>query len=159
MRLRGTLIVLAAVWLVYQTPGAAAQGVVVARSVEQTQTIDPASVRALPQVDLHVSMLTEHGTVQATYRGALLWAVLRKAGAIAGDPRSHVRQVVMVTGRDGYTAALALGEIDPEFEGKQVLVADQQDGAALPGGTLRLVVPGDKRGGRSVRDIVRIELR
>ncbi|HTC09040.1 MAG TPA: molybdopterin-dependent oxidoreductase [Acetobacteraceae bacterium] len=159
MRLPCPLGVLAAAWLVYQTPGAAAQSVVIAQSVEQTQTIDLAAVQALPQVDTHMSMLTGHGTVQATYRGALLWAVLEKVGLVSGDPRSHVRRVVMVTGRDGYTAALALGEIDPEFEGKQVIVADQQDGQALKGGELRLVVPGDKRGGRSVRDIVRIELR
>jgi hypothetical protein len=169
MRLRCRLIALIAAWLVYQTPGAAAQGaaaqsvatqgVVIAQSVEQTQTIDLAAVQALPQVDQHVSMQTEHGPVQATFRGALLWTVLQKAGAITGDPRSHVRRVVMVTGRDGYTAALALGEVDPEFEGKQVIVADQQDGQPLQGGSLRLLVPGDKRGGRSVRDIVRIELR
>lgn len=159
MRLPCPLFLLAATWLVYQTPGTAAQSVVVAQSVEQTQTIDLAAVQALPQVDTQVSMLTGHGTVQATYRGALLWALLRKTGAISSDERSHVRRVVMVTGRDGYTAVLALAEIDPEFEGKPVIVADQQDGQVLKDGQLRLVVPGDKRGGRSVRDIVRIELR
>lgn len=158
MRLPGTLIALAATWLLAQTPGASAQSVVIAQSVEQTQTIDLASVQALPQVEQRVSTQTEHGTVQATYRGALLWTVLQQAGVL-GEARSHVRRVVRVTGRDGYTAVLALAEIDPEFEGKAVIVADQQDGVALKSGALRLVVPGDKRGGRSVRDIVGIELR
>jgi hypothetical protein len=54
-------------------------------------------------------------------------------------------------------AVLALAEIDPEFEGKQVLLAFRRDGQPMPG-ELRLVVPGDRRGGRSARDVVRIEL-
>jgi hypothetical protein len=33
----------------------------------------------------------------------------------------------VVTGRDGYAAVLALAEIDPEFEGKQVLLAYRRD--------------------------------
>jgi DMSO/TMAO reductase YedYZ molybdopterin-dependent catalytic subunit len=47
-----------------------------------------------------------------------------------------------------------MGEIDPAFEGKQVLLAYEGDGKAIP---LRLVVPGDKRGGRAVKDVVRVE--
>jgi len=32
------------------------------------------------------------------------------------------------------------------------------NGALLPDHALRLVVPGDRRGGRSVRDVVRIDI-
>ena len=56
-------------------------------------------------------------------------------------------------------AVLTLAEIDPEFEGKRVILAYWRDGQPLPGGELRLVVPGDHRGGRSVREVVKIELR
>ena len=52
-----------------------------------------------------------------------------------------------------------MAEIDPEFEGKQVLLAYPMDDHAIGVGRLRLVVPGDKRGGRSVRDVARIEVR
>ncbi|MBV8095295.1 MAG: hypothetical protein JO110_19105 [Acetobacteraceae bacterium] len=76
-----------------------------------------------------------------------------------GEPRARLRRIVTVSGRDGYTAALALAEIDPEFEGKQVLLAYRRDGEPMPGNQLRLVVPGDRRGGRSVRDVVKMELR
>lgn len=160
MRLPGPLVVLATAWLALAlAPGAMAQSLTIGNAAQPMQTIDLATMQALPQVDTHVAMLTGHGTVQATYRGALLWTVLQKAGVISSDERSHVRTTVLVTGRDGYTAVLALAEIDPAFEGKPVIVADRQDGRALNAGELRLVVPGDKRGGRSVRDVVKIELR
>ena len=68
-------------------------------------------------------------------------------------------KVLIATGRDGYTAALALAELDPVFEGKEVLIATTADGHAPEDGGLRLVVPGDQRGGRSVRDVVRIVVR
>lgn len=89
--------------------------------------------------------------------GPSLWSVLEKSGAVTTDFHNRVRQVVVVTGQDGYTAVLALAEIDPEFENKPVLLALSRDGAklALP----RLAVPGDKRAGRSVRDVVRLEVR
>jgi hypothetical protein len=51
---------------------------------------------------------------------------------------------------------LALAELAPEFEGKQVILAQQMNGKPLGNGHLRVVVPADKRGGRSVRDIARI---
>jgi DMSO/TMAO reductase YedYZ molybdopterin-dependent catalytic subunit len=118
-------------------------------------TVDLAVIRQLPAVTETISFLTGHGEEKGTYKGALLWAVLEKEGVVeAGGPRGRVRQEVLVTGRDGYVAALGMGEIDPAFEGKQVLLAYEGDGKAIP---LRLVVPGDKRGGRAVKDVVRVE--
>ena len=156
MRLPCPFVVLAAVWLAL-SPGAMAQSVIVGQAASPAKTIDLAAVQQMPQVEQHVTMQTGHGTEQATYRGPLLWDVLAQSGVL-GDERSHVRRTVIIIGRDGYTAVLALAELDPEFEGKPVILADQQDGQPLHGGPLRLVVPGDKRGGRSVRDVVRIDL-
>ncbi len=97
------------------------------------------------------------------YAGPLLWAVLDRAGVLGQDtqgmPRARVRRVVTVTGRDGYTVVLALAEVDPEFEGKSVILATQADGKPIGAGELRLVVPGDKRGGRSVRDATKVVVR
>jgi molybdopterin-binding protein len=67
-------------------------------------------------------------------------------------------QSIVITGRDGYRAVLAVGEIAPEFEGKRVLLAERMDGRPLGADHLRVVVPLDKRGGRSVRDVARIEV-
>ena len=134
---------------------AANQSIVVATAVEQSRTIDPAMVEQLPATEQKVSFLTGHGPEQATYTGALLWSMLEKAEMLGGDRRARLRRTIVVTGRDGYTAVLALAEIDPEFEGKQVLLAYRRE---MDGHALRLVVPGDRHGGRSVRDVVRIDL-
>ena len=134
------------------------QSLTITAAGEQTKPIDAGTVERLPPVEQRVSFLTGHGTEQATYTGALLWSVLEKADLLRSDPRAHLHQTVIVTGHDGYVAALALAEIDPEFEGKQVLLAYRRDGQPMLG-ELRLVVPGDRRGGRSVRDVVRIDIR
>jgi hypothetical protein len=135
------------------------QGVVVAHSVQQTSSIDRSLVEQLPAIDQQVAFQTNHGAEQATYAGALLWDVLGRVGGLDADPRARVHQTVMITGRDGYLAVLALAEIDPEFEGKRVLLAYRKDGQPMAANELRLVVPGERRGGRSVRDVVRIEIR
>jgi len=113
----------------------------------------------LPSTQVQTNFLTESGPHSASFEGPLLWAVLQKAGAI--DPAKHrdeVSQTIMVLGRDGYRAVLALGEIAPEFEAKQVILAARMDGKPLDADHLRIVVPLDKRGGRSVRDVTRIEV-
>lgn len=138
---------------------AADQSIVVATSTEQTHNIDPALVEQLPAVEKKTSFLTSHGPEQATYTGALLWSVLERAEMLGGDRRARLRRTILVTGRDGYSAVLALAEIDPEFEGKGVLLAYRRDGKPIDGNGLRLVVPDDRHGGRSVRDVVRIDIR
>lgn len=40
-----------------------------------------------------------------------------------------------------------------------MLLAWRKDGQPMGAGELRLIVPNDKRGGRSVHDVVRIEVR
>lgn len=140
-------------------PLAFGQGLIIAQSIEQTQTVDLTTVMELPAVEQHISFLTGHGVEQATYAGPLLWSLLDHTATLGNEPRTRLRNSVRVTGRDGYMAVLALAEIDPEFEGKQVILAYRRDGQPLPNNELRLVVPNDRRGGRSVRDVVRIELR
>ncbi len=117
----------------------------------------PAALRRLPSERVTVSFGTDHGRRHGTFTGPLLWTVLAREGAIdPAQPRAAVRETVLITGSDGYSAALALGEIAPAFEAKHVIVADQADGRLLGPGHFRLVVPGDRYGGRSVRDVVRI---
>jgi DMSO/TMAO reductase YedYZ molybdopterin-dependent catalytic subunit len=119
-----------------------------------------ADLRHFPRTEERVSFEGEHGQTTATYGGVKLWTLLEQTGALQqSKPRDRVAKVLFATGRDGYTAALALAELDPAFEGKPVLIADAADGHPAVDGGLRLVVPGDRRGGRSVRDVVRIVLR
>jgi hypothetical protein len=168
-------LVAASFAVVSRAAPAAEQGVVISQSIEQTHTqsiqqthtqsiqqthtIDPARLEQLPAVELTVLFESDRGTEAVTYKGPLLWSVLEDAGVLGADRRARIRQTIVVTGRDGYTAALALAEIDPQYEGKQVLLAYRRNGHAMDGSAVSLVVPGDRRGGRNVSDVVRIDLR
>ena len=95
---------------------------------------------------------------RTAYTGDLLWTLIDSAGLV-DEPgvKTHLQHTIIARGQDGYAVALAVGEIDPKFEGKPVIVAYARDGQAMPG--LKLVVPNDRRAGRSVKDLVSIEVR
>jgi hypothetical protein len=122
--------------------------------VAHPQSLTRAALDALPMVQVTVT----DRTGRATYRGPLLRTLLDRA-ALVDQPggRTFLRHTVLVRGRDGYAVALAVAEIDPRFEGKAAIVACARDGAPLD--APRLVVPGDLKAGRSVRDVVAIEVR
>jgi len=126
--------------------------------VEQPRTLALADLQALPPVVVEVTYATARGPQAATYTGALLWSLLTAAAPVDEPGRNtHLRHTLLAHGKDGYAVAVAIGELDPHMEGKQVIVAYAQDGKPLP--SLRLVVPGDSHAGRSVRDLVSIEVR
>ena len=116
-----------------------------------SKDVSLAELQALPATS--VTLPGEHGA-PLQVSGPALWEVLQKAGAI--DPNFHkrVRQTITVKGNDGYSSVLAAGEIDPEFENKQVIVGLISNGAAMK--LPRLAIPGDKRLGRDVRDVASI---
>ncbi len=150
-------LALAAALLALAGSAAAAEPAVdVNGHAEHNLHLTATDLKALPQVSAEISFETGHGQQSAHYTGALLWDVVEKAG-ITDEPgakaKHHLQHAVLVTGRDGYQVAVAIGEIDPEFENKTILLTDE---GAEKG--LRLVVPGDKKGGRAVRDVVRIEI-
>jgi len=134
-------------------------GVTVAGQTNTAAHFGIEELAGLPKAQVNIAFLTDHGTHESSFEGPLLWTVLQKANAIEPDKhREQVSQTIIITGRDGYRAALAVGEIAPEFEGKQVILAEKMDGQPLDADHLRVVVPLDKRGGRSVREVTRIEV-
>lgn len=126
--------------------------------VEFPRTLSLAELQAVPPVTVQVPIEAAHGGGTASYTGAPLWDLLQAAKPI-DEPgrRTTLQHTLLARGQDGYAVALSIGELDPHFEGKQVLVAYALDGKPLPG--LRLVLPGDARGGRNVRDLIAIEVR
>ena len=100
-----------------------------------------------------------------SFTGVLLWDLLNDApvGGILVDPsikNDILHKVIIVTGTDCYQTVFGAGEIDPFFGGSQVMVAYATGGQSLGGdGFARIVVPGDKAGGRFVSNIARIEVR
>jgi len=130
-------------------------GVAVSSGADEPVQLSMEEIGKLPVVQVTATF----GSHPGAYEGPLLWTLLDHIHAIdAANPRGQVRQTILVTGRDGYMAVLALGEIAPEFENKQVILAERVDGKPIEPDHLRIVVPGDKRGGRSVRDVVSIKV-
>src|SRR5262245_25216390 len=129
-------------------------------AVKQQLVLNEALLKSLPAVNIDVSFETSQGKKSGNFTGVLLWALLEKAGTIdAPGKNARLRHTLLVTGRDGYAAALALGEIDPHYEGKQVIVAFAGGEPSASFASLRLVVPRDAHGGRSVLNIESIEVR
>ena len=134
-------------------------GLLIQRIGQASHMLSFERLAALKPMTQRVGFLTGQGEQQNEWTGPLLWDVLAASGAAdAIKPAEHVRLAVRVTGADGYTAVVALAEISPQFAGRPIQLADHLNGALLPDHGLRLVVPGDKRGGRSVRDVVRIDI-
>ena len=123
--------------------------------------VTAASLAALPRIAQTVTFATSKGEMTGVFEGVLLWELMKSAGIVA-QPGNHfeLRQTFMVAGRDNYAIAFSMGEISPEFGNKAIMIADRVDGKVL---TLqdgfRLIVPGDKRGARSVRYVAKIEVR
>jgi DMSO/TMAO reductase YedYZ molybdopterin-dependent catalytic subunit len=122
-------------------------------------TIDAATLKGLPQRTVEAT--GEHsGTAQ--YSGVALRDLLTRAGIPSGhDVSGKAMQTIVVVGAsDGYRVAFSLSELDPSFTDRVVLIADRRNGAALPQreGPYRLIVPGEKREGRWVRQVTDIEV-
>jgi DMSO/TMAO reductase YedYZ molybdopterin-dependent catalytic subunit len=123
-------------------------------------TYDKASLGHLPHSIVNVTFLTKTGSQSSSFRGVPLWNLLLTAGIKSDHTRRGRFQYVEITGTDCYQVVLALAELDPNFGGQQVLVADSQNGSPLgpDAGFARLIVPGDKFGGRDTFWIDRIEV-
>jgi hypothetical protein len=125
------------------------------------QTSNVQTLSTLQSFTPHTQTVTYmSGTTQVTdtYTGALLWDVLSSAGLIT-DPsikNSILRELVTVTGSDGYQVTFSMGELSPMFGNEPILVAYSDTGGQLSGsdGFARLVIPGDIAGGRYVSNII-----
>jgi molybdate transport system substrate-binding protein len=136
-----------------------APGLLIQRAGRASHVISVDRIAALKPITQAVAFATEHGEREAEWSGPLLWDVLVASGVLeSGQVSEQPRLVVRVTGSDGYSAVIAVAEIAPQFAGHPIQLANHMNGAALPDNALRLVVPGDRRGGRSVRDVIRIDI-
>lgn len=137
---------------------AAAQELLIGGQAGQPRTLALAELQAMPAATVDLEDRTAPGTERVRWSGPLLWALVQAAQPVDAAGRgAPLQHTLLARGRDGYAVALAIGEIDPRMEGKPVLVAVARDGQPLP--TLPLVVPGDAHAGRSVRDLVAIDIR
>jgi DMSO/TMAO reductase YedYZ molybdopterin-dependent catalytic subunit len=99
------------------------------------------------------------GTESHNYKGPLLLDLLKEAGGEGNAGRDLLVRYIVATSAGGQKAVLSWGEIDPIFAGRKVVVAYEQDGADLQGGQIRLVIPSDKAGGRSLLGLSQLEVK
>lgn len=125
---------------------------------DKTITLTPESLKALPPVEMDVTFQTSKGISSGRYKGVLFWDVLKANGAFEGlEHSAELTATFTVLASDDYLIAFSIGEIHPDFGNTAMMLADQVDGKPLEGG-YRIIVPGDTRGARNVRDVVKIEL-
>jgi hypothetical protein len=123
------------------------------------KVIRPTDFRALP----HITVTVHNGHTDATenYSGVALATLLAKVNAPIGTELhgEALTSYVIATGSDGYSVVLSLAEVDPDFHGGKVMVADTRDGQPLgKNGPFQLIVSDDKRPARWVRNLLSIRL-
>ena len=122
------------------------------------QRIDIAALAALPQQTVHAKAHDKE--VECT--GPNLIDVLEKAGAPHGEKLrgKNLEYVVRVSAADGYRVAFALAETDPAMRNDVPILTARCNGAALDDkeGPFRVIVPGEKRPARWIRQVTAIEV-
>ena len=121
--------------------------------------LTPEILSKLSTVEQDVTFKTSKGPSSGNYKGVLFWDVLKANKAFDGlGHNEELAKTFVVTGRDGYRIAFSVGEIHPEFGNTAMMIATEVDGKPFDDG-LRIIVPGDQRGARNVREVATIELR
>jgi DMSO/TMAO reductase YedYZ molybdopterin-dependent catalytic subunit len=153
-------VVLAAIVL-FVAPLARAQSassIAVTGAVPQPLTLTAADMANMPRT----SLTMKNNGIETVYEGVLLSDVLKKAGMRLGEALRGpaLAAYVLASASDGYQVLFSIGELDPEMTDNQFLLADKANGKALFGenGAFRLVIPKDKRGARSVRQLTKLEI-
>jgi hypothetical protein len=121
--------------------------------------LDHNALLAMPRTRVDTSAI--HHEPAAHWQGVSLEAILQHAGAPSGEQlRGHsMATIVRITATDHYQVVFSLGELDPMLGNEQVILADTQDGHPLTkDGPYRLIVPGDKRPARWIRNVTTIEV-
>lgn len=132
--------------------------VAVGGEVARPLVLDRAALAAMARRTVRASA---HG-VEGEYGGVALFDVLRAAGAPLGEALRgpNLALYVRIAAADGYRVVYALAELDPKFRDDGVLLVDTRDGKPLDAGEgpFRLVAPAEKRPGRWVRQVTRIDV-
>ena len=137
-----------------------AQTVSVTGEVKTPLTLTAADLRSLERAEVTAK---DRDGKEHHYAGVSLVTVLRKAGVTLGEELrgENLSKYVIAKAGDGYEVLFALAEVDSDFSGRTVLVADSVDGAPLAQGVgpFRLIIPDEKRPARWIRELKSIEIR
>jgi len=146
-------------------PGGVSNHFTVSGEVTKRAVFDLNDLEQFPATQQNVTYFAAGSVVTEVFTGVLLWDLLNNSpvNGIVTNPtikNDVLHKIVIVTGTDCYQSVFGTGEFDPFFGGSQIMVAYATGGQSLDGtGFARIVVPGDKAGGRFVSNIASIEVR
>ena len=115
---------------------------------------------ALPRISVQA---IDHDGKEVKFEGVAARDVLKLVDAPLGAALrgKNLTVYVLAEAADGYRAVYALAEFDADFTDRIILIADRRDGEALSEkeGKLRIVVPGEKRPARWLRELTSISVK
>lgn len=121
----------------------------------------PLDAAALARLPAATATLTAHGQSQAC-SGVWLADLAAAAGLPSGEAvrGPALTMLIVAEAADGYKVAFTLAEVDRKLGNHPVLIASACGGKPLAGedGPLRLVVPGEARAARSVRQLRQLQI-
>ncbi|HWV23376.1 MAG TPA: molybdopterin-dependent oxidoreductase [Thermomicrobiales bacterium] len=145
------------------TPVASAETITISGAVVTPLTLSVDDLKTYPTETIDVTYTAGGDPQEHSFTGTPLLSVLEAAEFDVPEDAHNplLSTYIVVVAKDGYQVVLSGGEMDPAFGDQPVYLAWEQDGEPLSGddGTVRLVVPGDTKGGRYVSGIVSIEVK
>jgi DMSO/TMAO reductase YedYZ molybdopterin-dependent catalytic subunit len=155
--LKRVAIAALALFLIVGFAAAQSPALVLDGKVKQPQRWTLDDLKKMPAEHATVSYQTDRGVVTASFTGVLLWSLIGAAGGIDDSGKNaELRHAIRITAKDEYVVVTSTGELAPDFGDKAAIVAYERDGKPLDG--FRIVMPGDKHGGRNVRDVISIRI-
>ncbi len=141
------------------SPATAITQVQVTGEVARPSTFSAEDLAKLPRQTVKAKA---HDGAESQYEGVALVEILTKAGVPFGKDLRGKAMVLYVVAEasDGYRAVFALPELDPTYSDRMILLADHRDGKPLSAkeGPLQIVVPGEKKHARWVRQVIRLRV-
>ena len=132
--------------------------------VPNPRRLDAAELHQLPRAETRPTDPDDPGK-EIVYSGTPLMEVLNAGGLLLDSGTARIRETVTITvvveGTDGCRAVFALADLDSALTDRVILLADTKDGQPLPPneGSFRIIVPGEKRLARWVRQVRAVTVR
>ena len=125
----------------------------------QSVTLSPADLQDMPRES--VSVVNGHSKKTESYSGVPIAALLAKLGLPFEKANEHtlLQSYLVAKGTDGYIVVISAYEALSAVHEGTAIVADTLDGKPLgPDGAFKLILSGDKRPQRWVRNLASLTL-
>jgi len=160
--LAASLLVLGCAPAATRAPEPTRDGLVLQLGDRPPLRVDAETLRAHAPETVVVSWQRENAVEKVNFTGVRVRSLLSLLNVPSGhDLRGDwLSAVVTAVGADGYQVSFGLAGLDPAISGRRAVVAWERDGRPLASNEapLRLVIDGDQRPARSVRQLVAVRV-